>query len=193
MHYRHRLSQPADAVASEISIPRGSRVPEPYWGYEDIGIFFMFLVLLTPVFRLVVHFRVLLRSELINPSIGLQVGVVGFASLALYLVKLRHHQQVLKPLGWVLPSLPYTVAALLLGISFASGVALYLRHRNQSTPPISVLELLVLGLVFGPLLEESLFRGCLLPLLAHTTGNEVRIPREENRRSVTASTGSTSN
>jgi len=23
--------------------------PEPYWGYEDIGIFFVFLVLLTPI------------------------------------------------------------------------------------------------------------------------------------------------
>jgi membrane protease YdiL (CAAX protease family) len=29
----------------------------------------------------------------------------------------------------------------------------------------------VLGIVLGPMLEESLFRGCLLPLLAQTTGN----------------------
>lgn len=50
----------------------------------------------------------------------------------------------------------YTLAALLLGISFASGVALYLRLRNQSVPPIPILELLLLGLVFGPILEESI-------------------------------------
>lgn len=93
-------------------------------------------------------------------------------SLALYLVlKLRHHRPVLRPLGWILPRTAYTVAALLLGISTASGVTLYLRLRNQNTPPIPVLELLVLGLVFGPILEESLFRGCLLPLLAQTMGN----------------------
>lgn len=101
----------------------------------------------------------------------MQFALVAFLSLTLYFVlKLRHHQAVLRPLGWVLPGPAYTVAALLLGISFASGVALYLRLRNQNTPPIPVLELLVLGLVLGPILEESLFRGCLLPLLAQTTG-----------------------
>ena len=31
----------------------------------------------------------------------------------------------------------------------------------------------ILGISLGPILEESLFRGCLLPLLAQTTG---RIP-----------------
>ena len=99
-----------------------------------------------------------------------EVSVVQ--SLALYLVlKLRHHRPVLRPLVWILPRTAYTVAALLLGISFASGVALYLRLRNESTPPIPALELLVLGLVLGPILEESLFRGCLLPLLAQTMGN----------------------
>jgi membrane protease YdiL (CAAX protease family) len=30
---------------------------------------------------------------------------------------------------------------------------------------------MVLSLVLGPILEESLFRGCLLPLLAQTMGN----------------------
>ena len=145
---------------------------EPYWSYEDIGIFFVVLVLLTPVIRLFVHFHLLLRSELANPSAGLQFALVAFLSLTLYLVlKLRHHQPVLRPLGWVLPSPAYAAAALLLGISSASGVALYLRLRNQNTPPIPLLELLVLGLVLGPILEESLFRGCLLPLLAQTVGN----------------------
>ena len=33
------------------------------------------------------------------------------------------------------------------------------------------MEMLVLGFVLGPILEESFFRGCLLPVLAHTTGN----------------------
>jgi len=144
---------------------------EPYWGYEDIGIFFVFLVLLTPALRLLVHFHLLLRFELVNPSAGLQFVLITFLGLALYLVlKLRHHRPVLRPLGWVLPRTVYIVAALVLGIAFASGVALYLRLRNQNTPPIPVLELLVLGLVLGPTLEESFFRGCLLPLLAQTTG-----------------------
>jgi membrane protease YdiL (CAAX protease family) len=32
-------------------------------------------------------------------------------------------------------------------------------------------ELLVLGVVLGPILEESVFRGYLIPVLAQTTGN----------------------
>ena len=145
---------------------------ERYWDYEDTGIFFLFVVLLTPALQLLVHVHLLRRSELTNPSTGLRLALVGFLSVTLYLVlRLRHHQPVLRPLGWVLPGPVYTLAALLLGISFASAVALYLRLRNQSVPPIPILELLSLGLVFGPILEESLFRGCLLPLLAQTTGN----------------------
>ena len=48
---------------------RDERVfPEPYWGYEDIGIFFVLLVTLTPVFHLPVHFHLPLRSERLNPN-----------------------------------------------------------------------------------------------------------------------------
>ena len=52
----------------------------------------------------------------------------------------------------------------------AAGVALYLRLRHQSAPPIAVTELILFGLLLGPVLEESFFRGCLLPLLTQTTG-----------------------
>ena len=37
------------------------------------------------------------------------------------------------------------------------------------------MELLFLGLLLGPVLEESLFRGCLLPLLAQTTGSGMAV------------------
>ena len=77
---------------------------KPYWSYEDIGVFFLVLVLLGSVLRLFVRFHLLPRSELTNPSFGLQFAVVASLSLALYLVlKIRHHQPVLRPLGWVWP------------------------------------------------------------------------------------------
>ncbi len=145
---------------------------KPYWGYEDIGIFFIVLVLLSPLFRVLVRFRVLPQTDLANPGIGLQVGFTVFLIVTLYSVlKLRHQQPVLRPLGWVRPTLPYTVAALFLGSSSAFAVALYLRLRNQTTPQAPVIELLLLGVLLGPILEESLFRGCLLPVLAQTIGN----------------------
>jgi membrane protease YdiL (CAAX protease family) len=146
--------------------------PQPYWSYEDIGVFFLVLVLLGLVLRLFVRFHLLPRSEVTNPSGLLQFAVVASLNLALYLVlKFRYNQPVLRPLGWVWPCTPYIVVALLGGISLASGVILYLRFRNQSTPAVPIIELLVLAFALGPILEESLFRGCLLPLLAQTTGN----------------------
>ncbi len=134
----------------------------PYWSYEDIGVFFLVLVVLASVLRLFVRFHLLPRSALTNPSFGLQFAVVALLSLALYLVlKLRHHQPVLQPLGWVWPRTAYIVAALIGGISLACVVILYLRLHNQSTQPVPGVELLVLGLVLNPILEESFFRGCL--------------------------------
>ena len=37
------------------------------------------------------------------------------------------------------------------------------------------MELLFLAISLGPILEESFFRGCLLPLLAQTTGNAIAV------------------
>ena len=123
---------------------------KPYWSYEDIGVFFLVLVLLGSVLRLFVRFHLLQRSELTDPSFGLQFAVVSSLSLALYLVlKIRHHQPVLQPLGWVWPRTAHIVVALIVGILLASGVALYLRFRNQSTPPMAVMEFWS-GLFAGP-------------------------------------------
>ena len=145
--------------------------PQPYWGYEDIGAFFLLIVSLSMILRLLARLHFLSRSTLINPSVGLQSAVVVFLGAGLYFVlRFRYRRPVLKSLGWVVPEMAYSVTALIMGSSFAAGITLYLRLRNQITPPISIGELLVLGLVLGPLLEESLFRGCLLPVLAQTTG-----------------------
>jgi len=149
---------------------------EPYWSYEDIGIFFLVLVLLGFVLRLFVRFHLLPRSQVTNPSGPLQFVVVVSLSLGLHLVlRLRHHQPVLRPLGWVWPRRPYFVVALLGGLFLGAGVALYLTFRSQSQPHLGVFELLVLSFVLGPVLEESLFRACLLPLLAQTTGSGIAV------------------
>ncbi len=163
---RTRRSMTSDDLARE----------KPYWNYEDIGVFFLVLVLIGSILRLFVRFHLLRRSELTNPSFGLQFAVVASLSLALYLVlKIRHHQPVLQPLGWVWPRTAYIVVALLGGLFLASAVALYLNFRSQSQPPLGVVELLVLGFVLGPMLEESFFRGCLLPVLAQTIGNPAAV------------------
>ena len=145
---------------------------KPYWNFEDIGLFFLVLVLASVVLRLLVRFHLLPRSELSNPSVFLRLLLVSSLTLALYLVlKLRHRRPVLHSLGWIWPRPVYTSVGLIAGVSLASGIALYLRYCHRNTPQIGLIELLFLGASLGPILEESFFRGCLLPLLAQTTGN----------------------
>lgn len=144
---------------------------QPFGSYEDIGAFFLLIVSLRPILRLLARLHFLSRSMIVNPSVGLQSAAVVFLGVGLYsALRFRYRRPVLEPLGWVVPQIAHIVTSLIVGTSFAAGIALYLRLRNQIIPPIPVVELLVLGLVLGPLLEESLFRGCLLPVLAQTTG-----------------------
>jgi membrane protease YdiL (CAAX protease family) len=154
-----------------LAIKNARLDPQPFWGYEDIGAFLLLAVLLGLLLRLLVHLQVLSRSAIDNPSIGFQSAVVTLLGAGLYFIlKLRYRQPVLKLLGWVVPQTTYIVMALMVGPSFAGGIALYLRLRNQVLPPIPISEQLILGLIFGPILEESLFRGCLLPVLARSMG-----------------------
>ena len=126
------------------------------------ALLFLLIVSLGLILHLLVRLHFLSRSTIINPSVRSQSAVVLFLGAGLYFVlRFRHPQPVLKPLGWVVPQMAYIVTALILGPLFAAGIVLYLRLRNQITPPIPIGELLGLALVLGPSLEESLFRGCL--------------------------------
>jgi len=143
----------------------------PYWSYEDIGVFSLVLAGLGPILHLFTRVHLLSRSELENPGLGLQFAVIVFLILALYLVlKLRYRRPVFRPLGWIWPHTAYLILAPLLGVLLAAGVAAYLRLRGQTTPTMPLVDILVLGLVLGPILEESFFRGCLLPILACSFG-----------------------
>ncbi len=149
---------------------------KPYWSYEDIGVFSLILAALGPILHLFARVHLLSRSELENPGLGLQFAVIVFLILALYLVlKLRHGRPVFRPLGWVWPRTVYVIVAPLLGVLLAADVAVNLRLHGQSMPTMPLVEIVVLGLVLGPILEESFFRGCLLPVLAHTAGKVLAV------------------
>lgn len=148
----------------------------PYWSYADIGVFCLVLAVLAPLLHLLAYLHLLPRSELGNPGLGLQFAVIVSLMLALYLVlKLRHLRPVLRPLGWLWPPTAYVILAPLSGVLLAVLVAVYLRFHGQSTPTMPPVEMVVLGLVFGPLLEESFFRGCLLPVLACSLGKSLAV------------------
>jgi membrane protease YdiL (CAAX protease family) len=160
-----------EAKDQRLAIRNTRFEPHPFWGYEDIGAFLLLAVLLGLILRLLVRFQFLSQFAIVNPSVALQAAVVALLGAGLYFIlRLRYRQPVLKPLGWIIPQMQYIVMAVMAGPSFAAGIALYLRLRNRVPPTIPISELLILGLVFGPILEESLFRGCLLPILAQSTG-----------------------
>jgi membrane protease YdiL (CAAX protease family) len=144
---------------------------EPYWNYEDIGVFFFVLVFLAAVVRLGVRTHFLRPSDLVTPTLTLQTFVVIFLSVSLYLtLKWRHHRAVIAPLGWVAPNVFYTTLASFAGIASAGSIAFLAHLRHQVMPTIPATDFMILGLLLGPILEESVFRGCLLPVVARTFG-----------------------
>jgi len=140
---------------------------EPYWSYEDVGIYFFVLVFLGAVVRIAVRAHWLSPAQLVTPSLALQTSVIAFLGIALYLIlKWRHPRPVIGPLGWVLPARLYSAIGFVGGTAAGLGIAFVTRFRHEVMPTIPTLDFLVLGLFLGPVLEESVFRGCLLPLLA---------------------------
>ena len=149
---------------------------EPYWSYEDIGIYFFVLVFLGAVVRVAVRIHWLSSSVLVTPSLALQTSVILVLGLTLYLIlKWRYRQPVVVPLGWILPDWRYTAIGLISGVVAAIGIALVTHFRHEVMPSISTVDFLVLGFFLGPLLEESVFRGCLLPVLARTLGSTASV------------------
>jgi len=144
---------------------------EPYWSYEDIGAFFFVLVFLAAVVRLAMRMHFLRPSELVTPSLALQSFVIIFLGVSLYLIlKWRYRRPVIAPLGWVAPNVFYTTLASFAGIASALSIAFLAHLRHQVMPTIPATDFLILGLLLGPILEESVFRGCLLPVVARTFG-----------------------
>lgn len=149
---------------------------EPYWSYEDVGIYFLVLVFLGTMVHLAVRLHWLAAAQLVTPSLALQTSVVILLSIGLYLIlKWRYRRPVIVPLGWARPSGLNSAIGFLGGMFAALGVAFVMHSRHEAMPTISTSDFVVLGLFLGPILEESVFRGCLLPVLARTVGNPASV------------------
>jgi membrane protease YdiL (CAAX protease family) len=149
---------------------------EPYWNHEDVGIYFLVLVFVGTVVRLAVRVHWLAAAELATPSLALQIVVITLHGIALYLIlKWSHHKPVIVPLGWVLPGKLYGAIGFFGGIVAALGIAFVMHFRHEAMPTLPTIDFLVLGFFLGPILEESVFRGCLLPVLARTVGNTASV------------------
>jgi membrane protease YdiL (CAAX protease family) len=144
---------------------------QTYWSYEDIGLFFCATLFLGLLLHSAVRVHLLSPSALNQPTLVLQVIVLLFLMACLYtILKLRYHRHVWQALGWRWPHAKYALIAVTGGVSMAGPVVLFLHWTRWSMPEIRFWDLLLLGGLLGPALEESFFRGCLLPVLARTSG-----------------------
>jgi len=142
------------------------------WEYVDVCVFLTSVVMLGAVLRLAIAYHLLPALALQQPTLLLQTAVLVSVLLAFYAtLKLRHGGAVWRALGWTLPPARYLLAAPLAGILMAGVVSLVVQSRSAPAPSITTWKLAVLAAALGPILEESFFRGCLLPLIARTSGS----------------------
>lgn len=159
----------------------GSRLPSALEGsvalsYADIGFFFVAVFFLAMMFRIGVQLHVLSQARLNNPTLPFQITTSLFLIGSLYaIIRLRHGRQVWTLLGWVWPRRIHLVAALLGGIGLGIGVDIIAHATTPTTHVIHLWNLILLDGLLGPIIEESLFRGCLLPVVARTSGPTIGI------------------
>nr|UXE46053.1 hypothetical protein Hi04_10k_c5548_00019 [uncultured bacterium] len=151
-------------------------VQEAYWTYEDIGAFLFVAIAIDAVVHLAARLHLLDSSQLLAPSPALETLITAFLTASLYVIlKLHYRKPVVAPLGWLLPSRFYTVISILGGVASALAITCLTRWRGHAMPATAAKDSFVLGLFLGPILEESLFRGCMLPVLTRTLGNAISV------------------
>jgi CAAX prenyl protease-like protein len=102
--------------------------------------------------------------------------ITAFLTAALYVIlKLHYRKPVVAPLGWLIPSRFYTVISILGGVAAALAITYLTRWRGHMMPAIAAKDFIILGLLLGPILEESVFRGCILPVLTRTLGSAISV------------------
>jgi len=144
--------------------------------YADVGFFFVFVFFLAMMFRIGVHLHALSQTRLDNPTLPFQITICLSLISSLYtIIRLRHGGGVWKLLGWIWPSRIHLVAALQGGIGLGIGVDIIAHATTSITHVIHFWNLILLDALLGPIIEESLFRGCLLPVVSRTTGPTIGI------------------
>jgi membrane protease YdiL (CAAX protease family) len=158
-----------------------SRLPSTLEGsaplsYADIGFFFVAVFFLAMMLRIGVHLHALSQTRLDNPTLPFQITIcLSLINLLYAIIRLRHGGGVWKLLGWIWPSRIHLVAALQGGIGLGIGVDIIAHATTSTTHVIHFWNLILLDALLGPIIEESLFRGCLLPVVSRTTGPTIGI------------------
>jgi membrane protease YdiL (CAAX protease family) len=139
--------------------------------YADVGLFFVFVFLLASLFRFGVHFHILDQATVDKPPLFLQTAISLSLVAALYcIIRIRHGSRVWALLGWNRPGSFYLAVAFAGGVGIAVVVDFIAHATTPANHLIRFWDLLILDVLLGPVVEESFFRGCLLPVLARKIG-----------------------
>jgi membrane protease YdiL (CAAX protease family) len=158
--------------------PRG----QPFWSYEDLALFIGAALPCMAGSGLAMR-AVHLHSEGVR-TIAFQAVFYTLMLLTLYvLVGRRYHQPFWRSLGWTLRfrgALWCLLAGPLLAVALAALGALLRAPETSAIQDLltdrqAVIAIVIFGAVFGPVFEELVFRGFLLPLIARSTGNAAAI------------------
>ena len=143
-----------------------------YWDYIDVCVFLICVVALGALLRLAIAYRLFPALALQQPTLLLQTAALVLVLLAFYAtLKLRHGGAVWRALSWTRPRARYLLAGPVAGVLMAAVVTLLVQSQSVLAPSITIWKLAVLAAALGPILEESFFRGFLLPLIARTSGS----------------------
>ena len=171
-------------LPGDESFPDATAPQDPFWSYEDLALFVGALLPSIALALLLIRILRALAPALFaseaSKTFGFQAVVYAVLLGALYLVlSWRHGRPFWRSLGWTLAyrgALLCLAAGPILAISVALlGVALHAPNipspvEDLVTDRRSLIIVVVFGTVFGPIFEEALFRGFLLPLLARSVG-----------------------
>lgn len=144
---------------------------QTFWGYEDIGFFCFSTFFVGLLLHSAVRLHLLNPAALSKPTPALQACVSLSLMTSLYtILRVRYRRHVWRALGWTLPCSKFAVNALFGGVLLAIPVIFFIHWAKWSMPEMRFWDVVLLGALMGPALEESFFRGCLLPVVARTTG-----------------------
>jgi uncharacterized protein len=152
--------------------------PETFWGYEDLGLFIA--AVLPCGFLGAVLVRALHISSPAGRILLFQILMYALLFAVLYtLISIRHRRPLWRSLSWsrrVRFPLSWLVGGLLLALATSALGATMKAPRVPDqigaliTGRGSLIAVLVFVVVLGPIFEELVFRGFLLPLLVRTFG-----------------------
>ena len=149
----------------ENRVSTAQRTRQPFWGWSDLALLAVgMLLLIVSLYQIVLHFG------LSAAAAGAITEVPGPLGILYLILRLRYKRSPWTALGWVPPRRPLDWA-----IAAAGGAALGLLIMALENPTRfqihfhSSAEALIQGVFFAGLVEETIWRGAILPvILRHT-------------------------